>query len=120
MQGDEVMSRVTYGYYCTHQTDVVMDTPIYYRHGPDMTATERVLTLKAGEQDSAPGRVIPGQIPKIMKGLPRPSEAMEAERSAERERVITRLTKASLVPFRAASFVANAVSAVKGLFDTKE
>ncbi len=120
MQGDEVMSRVTYGYYCTHKTDVVADSPIYYRHGPDMTATERVLTPKVGEGSRAPGRVISGQIPKIMKGLPRPSEAMEAERSAERERVITRLTKASLVPFRAASFVANAVSAVKGLFDTKD
>ncbi|MBQ3063839.1 MAG: CehA/McbA family metallohydrolase [Clostridia bacterium] len=120
LQGEELLSRVTYGYYCTHKTDVVADVPLYYRHGPDMTATERLLTPKAGEGGNAPGRVISGQIPKIMKGLPRPSEALEAERSAERERVITRLTKASLVPFRAASFVATAVSAVKGLFDTKE
>lgn len=119
-QGGELLSRVTYGYYCTHKTDVAADVPLYYRHGPDITATERVLTPKAGEGGQAPGRVISGQIPKIMKGLPRPSEALEAERSAERERVITRLTKASLVPFRAASFVANAVTAVKGLFDNKD
>ena len=120
IQGDELLSRVTYGYYCTHKTDVVADKPLYYRHGPDITATERILAPKAEESSSAPGRVISGQIPKIMKGLPRPCEALEAERSAERERVITRLTKASLVPFRAASFVASAVTAVKGLFDTKE
>jgi hypothetical protein len=118
-RGEELLSRVTYGYYGTHDTDVVEDRPICYRHGPDMTATGRYLPLPEGEIP-LPGRVTAKQVPKTMKGLCRASEEAEAQKAADRERVITRLTKASLVPFRAASFVANAVSAVKGFFDIKE
>ena len=75
-----------------------------------------------GEEQALPlpGKLLPAQTPRTLNGLCRKRESLEAERSATRKEVFTRLTKASLVPFRAAAFVANAVSAFKGFFDTKE
>ncbi|MBE6604346.1 MAG: hypothetical protein E7639_01400 [Ruminococcaceae bacterium] len=118
-RGEEILTRATYGYHCTHDTDVVCDKPLCYVHAPHRTVTARFLP-QASQADLLPGQIVPQQVPRTLKGLCRKREAVEAERSAVRREVFTRLTKASLVPFRAAAFVANAVSAFKGFFDTKE
>lgn len=118
-RGKEILTRATYGYYCTHDTDVVSDKPLCYRFSAHRTVAQRYLPVSDTETVQ-PGKLLPGQEPRTLSGLCRKQEAMEAERSAVRREVFTRLTKASLVPFRAAAFVANAVSAFKGFFDTKD
>lgn len=116
----EIVSRVHYGYFCTHDLDVVPDVPLCYTYKPHMTVQQPHIKRKEGGEIPAPGKVLAEQRQKPLKGLCRHRESVEAERSATRQKVITRLTKASLVPFRAAALVANAVSALKGFFDTKE
>lgn len=116
-RADEILTRATFGYYCTHDTDVVADKTLCYGLPAGDTVRERFLDVGS---TPVPGKLLPAQIPRTLKGLCRKSETLEAERSATRKEVFTRLTKASLVPFRAAAFVANAVSAFKGFFDTKE
>ena len=118
--GSEVLARATFGYHYTHATDVELDRVLCYAFAPHVTQTLRFLP-KAGEKEAPlPGKPLACQIPRKLKGLCRKSESKEAQRSATRKEVFTRLTKSSLVPFRAAAFVANAVSAFKGFFDTKE
>ncbi|MBQ2758065.1 MAG: hypothetical protein IJF31_06205, partial [Clostridia bacterium] len=118
-RGKEILARATYGYHCTHDTDVVPDQPLCYVHVPHRTVRERFLPQGA-EGEVLPGKLLAQQAQRTLKGLCRKCEAVEAERSAVRREVFTRLTKASLVPFRAAAFVASAVSAFKGFFDTKD
>lgn len=119
-RGNEVLARATFGYHCTHATDVELDRTLCYALAPHVTQTLHFLP-KAGEGDTPlPGKPLACQIPRKLNGLCRKSESKEAQRSATRKEVFTRLTKSSLVPFRAAAFVANAVSAFKGFFDTKE
>ena len=60
------------------------------------------------------------QLPRTLKGNCRKRESAEAEKAATRQKVITRLSKASLVPLRAAVLVAEAVSAFKGIFGEKD
>ena len=67
-----------------------------------------------------PGEVLPAQMQKTLKGLCRRRESLEADRAKTKKQVVTRLTKASLVPLRAASLVANAISAFKGILNEKE
>ncbi len=119
-RGKEILARATFGYHCTHDTDIVADKVLCYAIAPQLSVSEKILKLKEGEAAPAPGKLLKEQIPRTLKGLCRKRESMEAEKSATRREVFTRLTKASLVPFRAAAFVANAVSAFKGFFDTKE
>lgn len=114
----EILTRAPYGYFCSHDKDVEVDTPVLYFSKPHMTVEEKKLAVEG--EILAPGKLHAKQQPKAMNGLRRRSENEEAERAAMKEKVITRLTKASLVPFRAAALVANAVSAFKGFFDTKE
>ena len=118
-RGKEILSRVKLGYYCTHDIDVVADKPLCYAIAAHDTVTQKFLKTQ-GDSRPAPGKLLPAQVPRTLNGLCRKRESLEAERSATRKEVFTRLTKASLVPFRAAAFVANAVSAFKGFFDTKE
>ncbi len=115
----EILSRAKFGYYCTHDTDVVADVPLCYTIAPNDTVAEKFLK-EDGESAPVPGKLLPAQTPRTLNGLCRKRESLEAEKSATRKEVFTRLTRASLVPFRAAAFVANAVSAFKGFFDTKE
>ncbi len=119
-RGKEMLARATFGYHCTHDTDIVSDKVLCYAISPQLTISEKILPIKEGEEIPLPGKLLPAQKPRTLKGLCRKRESMEAEKSATRREVFTRLTKASLVPFRAAAFVANAVSAFKGFFDTKE
>ena len=119
-RGEEILSRVTFGYHCTHDTDIVCDKPLCYAIAPNDTVKEKHLPLGEEQALPLPGKLLPAQTPRTLNGLCRKRESLEAERSATRKEVFTRLTKASLVPFRAAAFVANAVSAFKGFFDTKE
>ena len=119
-RGEEILSRVTFGYHCTHDTDVACDKPLCYAIAPNDTVKEKHLLLGEEQALPLPGKLLPAQTPRTLNGLCRKRESLEAERSATRKEVFTRLTKASLVPFRAAAFVANAVSAFKGFFDTKE
>lgn len=119
-RGKEILARATFGYYCTHDTDIVCDQPLCYAIAPGDTVKQKHLPLKGEQPLPLPGKLLPAQIPRTLNGLCRKRESVEAERSATRREVFTRLTKASLVPFRAAAFVANAVSAFKGFFDTKE
>ncbi|MBQ3056389.1 MAG: CehA/McbA family metallohydrolase [Clostridia bacterium] len=119
-RGEEILSRVTFGYHCTHDTDIVCDKPLCYAIAPNDTVKENHLSLGEEQALPLPGKLLPAQTPRTLNGLCRKRETLEAERSATRKEVFTRLTKASLVPFRAAAFVANAVSAFKGFFDTKE
>ncbi|MBQ9802300.1 MAG: CehA/McbA family metallohydrolase [Clostridia bacterium] len=119
-RGKETLTRVTFGYHCTHATDIVADKPLCYAIQPQMSLAEKFLPLDEGEAAPLPGKLLPAQVPRTLSGLCRKRESMEAEKSATRREVFTRLTKASLVPFRAAAFVANAVSAFKGFFDHKE
>ncbi|MBO7341318.1 MAG: hypothetical protein J6U87_01420, partial [Clostridia bacterium] len=117
----EILTRAKLGYYCTHDTDVVADKALLYALAPGDVVSARFIKLDEGEATPpAPGKILPQQTPKTLSGLCRKRERIEAERSATKKEVFTRLTKASLVPFRTAAFVANAVSAFKGFFDTKE
>lgn len=116
--GREILTRAPYGYFCSHDKDVEVDVPVNYISKPHMTV-EQKKTVFEGEL-LIPGKLHAKQHPKTLKGLRRRAESAEAERAATKEKVITRLTKASLVPFRAAALVATAVSAFKGFFDTKE
>ena len=119
-RGKEILTRIPFGYYCSHDTDIESERVLCYALAPHRTVAERYLALSEGEEPPRPGKLLPAQQPRTLGGLCRKQEAMEAERSAVRREVFTRLTKASLVPFRAAAFVANAVSAFKGFFDMKE
>ena len=67
-----------------------------------------------------PGEVAPLQVQKTLKGLCRRREMVEADRAKTKKQVVTKLTKAPLVPLRAASLLANAVSAFKGILSEKE
>ena len=116
----EILTRAKLGYYCTHDTDVVADRALCYAITPSDVVTSKFIKLGEGESVPAPGKLLPAQVPRILSGLCRKREMIEAEKSATKKEVFTRLTKASLVPFRTAAFVANAVSAFKGFFDTKE
>jgi len=115
----EILARAKFGYYCTHDTDVVADKPLCYAIAPSDIVAGKFLQSE-GDSVPAPGKLLPAQTPRTLSGLCRKRETIEAEKSATKKEVFTRLTKASLVPFRAAAFVANAVSAFKGFFDTKE
>lgn len=119
-RGKEVLTRAPFGYHWTHDTDVVADLPLCYRAAAHRTVRQKFLPPSEGEKTPLPGRILPTQVPKTLNGLCRKHENMAAQRDATRNEVFTRLTKASLVPIRAASFVANAVSAFKGFFDFKE
>ena len=116
----EILTRVKLGYYCTHDTDVVADKALCYALAPGDVVAARSLKPEGEATPPAPGKLLPQQTPKTLTGLCRKRERIEAERSATKKEIFTRLTKASLVPFRTAAFVANAVSAFKGFFDTKE
>ena len=99
---------------------MVADKALCYAIVPGDVVTARFLKLDEGQEAPSPGRLLPAQTPRTLTGICRKREMIEAERSATKKEIFTRLTKASLVPFRTAAFVANAVSAFKGFFDTKE
>ena len=119
-RGKEILARVKFGYYCTHDTDVVEDKALCYAIAPSDVLAEKFLPLPEGDSAPVPGKLLAVQSPRLLNGLCRKRELIEAEKSAAKKEVFTRLTKASLVPFRTAAFVASAVSAFKGFFDTKE
>lgn len=113
----EVLARVTYGRFCTKESDIAEDHPLVYGDLSPMS-TRQVRVLPDGEDGMLPGRVAAIQRPARME-LPIADAPFAEEESTGIGRVITRLTKAPLVPLQAAKLLAGAVSALKGFF-TKE
>ncbi len=117
---EHILTRVAYGYFCSHERDVEVDVPCLYAFAPHMTVQQKRISQKKIEMLPLPGELLTAQIPKTLKGLCRRREILEADRAKTKKQVVTKLTKAPLVPLRAASLLANAVSAFKGILSEKE
>lgn len=116
-QGNELLARAAYGCYCRRENDIAPDQPLLFALSPGYTAAERKIST-AGDP-VAPGRLLPEQKPTSMQGLCRREEAHEERRAKAKEKWLTRLAHAPLVPFEAAALVAGAFSAVWDLFREK-
>lgn len=116
-RGNELLTRVSYGCYCSEDNDIAADEPLLFTYVPDCTANER--RVGAVGDPLAPGKLLPEQKPTSMQGLCRKEEVREERRARAKQKLLTRLSHAPLVPFEAASLVANAFSAVKDLFHEK-
>ncbi len=111
---NEVISRVTYGRFCTKENDIAEDKPLLYGGFSQMSARQLPVAAVQGES-TLPGTLVPAQIPAQREVAISREAAQEGGRSGF-GRVITRLTKAPLVPLQAAKLIAGAVSALKGFF----
>ncbi len=118
LRGTELLTRVEFGPDCAHSVAVVADIPLYYAAYPHMTATERLLKATKGTTP-APGRLLPAQIPTMLRERPDPPPA-DGSGAASAGRVLTKLRRAPLVPLQLASLAINALSAFKGLFSDKK
>lgn len=115
--GNELLARAPYGCFCSRENDIVPDEPLLFAYAPDCTATER--RIGAVGDPLAPGKLLPEQKPTSMQGLCRREEVREERRARAKQKLLTRLTHAPLIPFEAAALVASAFSAVKDLFREK-
>lgn len=116
--GNELLARAAYGCYCERENDIVPDLPLLYTLAPGCTVDER--RIDTAGAPVAPGRLLPEQKPASMQGLCRREEMREERRAKAKEKWLTRLTHAPLVPLEAAALVAGAVSAVRDLFHEKK
>ena len=115
----EMITRVGFGLYCRTESDVVEDTPLCYGDQRRMSWLQTKLEYAEGES-ILPGEVLPAQVPAAKKGELSRDEVKEAEKAETRNKVMTKLTKAPLVPLQAAKLIAGAVATLKDLFSTKE
>jgi len=95
----------------------VVDMPTVCRSLPRRTPVAERLLLT---DPLLPGQLHVLQQPHTVTELPERALPTEVTEEQAKQRVITRLTKASLVPFRAAALVAGALSAFRGFFGDKE
>lgn len=118
--GNELLHRITYGKFCEVEDGIVLDAPILYGHNMPFTCRAYKLVLPESEVLPLPGAVHAAQQPERRDGSCRSYEAAEAERAKTRGKVISRLTRAPLVPLQAATLLAGAVSAIKDVFKDKD
>lgn len=112
--GDDLLSRVTYGKYCRAQNEERPDEPILFAPCGEGVRAERELA----RQDAAvpPGKVLPEQKLPLLEVALKPGEQREETDGKKKRSLLTRLSRAPLVPFEATALVANALVAVKNLF----
>lgn len=114
----EVVARVTFGKFCTVESDMAEDVPLCY--GDFTSMTMRQSKISAEGIAARPGEVLPAQIPPAMKVVYHRDEGKDVEKVSGKRSIITRLTQAPLVPLQAARLVASAVSALKNIFTPKD
>ena len=108
----EIVARVTFGRFCTTENDVVEDVPLLYGDFAPMSMRQR----RIDGETALPGQVAPCQIPAAKRVIRRRDEPKDGEKHAPKRSIVTRLTKAPLVPLQAARLVASAMSALKVFF----
>ncbi len=111
---NEIISRVTYGRFCTDENDIAEDRPLLYGDLSPMSVRQQSVST-----DGAEG-TLPGEVAAVQRPPCKAVQITDAPTTGEERtgigRVITRLTKAPLVPLQAAKLIAGAVSALKGFF----
>jgi hypothetical protein len=107
----EIVARVTYGRFCAVESDVMEDVPLLYGDFVPMSMRQQ----RIADGAALPGALDERQIPVAKRVIRRREEPKEGEKHPKRS-IVTRLTKAPLVPLQAARLVASAVSALKVFF----
>ena len=115
----EMITRIGFGKYCALESDVVEDAPLLYGDQKPMSWLQYKLPTPEDEE-ILPGTPVAAQIPVAKSGELCEADAIETEKAELRNSVVTKLTKAPLVPLQAARLIAGAYSTIKGLFSTKE